>query len=132
MRIAVTYENGQVFQHFGHTERFKVYDIENGMVTVTTTVNTNGSGHGALADILKKIGADTLVCGGIGGGAKLALAEAGIKLYGGVTGDTDKAIESLLAGRLRFDPDAECSHQDEHHHDDCGRQGCEGHSHQHQ
>jgi predicted Fe-Mo cluster-binding NifX family protein len=132
MRIAVTYENGQVFQHFGHTERFKVYDIEDGKVAVATTVNTNGSGHGALADILKKIGVDTLVCGGIGGGAKRALAESGIKLYGGVSGDTDKAIESLLAGHLQFDPDAECAHQDEHHHDDCGRQGCEGHSHQHQ
>ena len=27
MRIAVTYENGQIFQHFGHTEAFKIYDV---------------------------------------------------------------------------------------------------------
>lgn len=87
MKIAVSYENGQIFQHFGHTERFKIYEVEQGKVRLATTVNTNGSGHGALADILKKLGVDTLICGGIGGGARRALAEAGIQLYGGVTGD---------------------------------------------
>lgn len=114
MRIAVTYENGQVFQHFGHTERFKVYDIEDGKVTVATVVNTNGSGHGALADILKKIGADTLICGGIGGGAVRALAEAGIALCAGVSGDTDKAVESFLSGKLAAASDATCDHRGEH------------------
>ena len=86
MRIAVTYENGEIFQHFGHTERFKVYDVEGGRVSVTAVVNTNGSGHGALADILKKLQVDTLICGGIGGGARAALDAAGIQLYGGVSG----------------------------------------------
>ena len=124
MRIAVPYDNGKVFQHFGHTERFKVYDIENGHVTVATTVNTNGSGHGALADILKKINVDTLICGGIGGGAKRALAEAGIKLFGGVSGEADKAVEQLLAGKLIFDSDATCDHHGEHHGDTCGEHGC--------
>jgi predicted Fe-Mo cluster-binding NifX family protein len=114
MRIAVTYENGQVFQHFGHTERFKIYDIENGKVTIATTVNTNGSNHGALADILKKISVDTLICGGIGAGAKRALAEAGIKLYGGVSGDADKAVEQLLARTLKFDSEATCAHRGDH------------------
>lgn len=127
MKIAVTYENGEVFQHFGHTERFKIYDIENGKVTVTTTVNTNGSGHGALADILKKISVDTLICGGIGGGAKRALAEAGIKLYGGVSGDADKAVEQLLTGELKFDSDATCGHHGEHHGHTCGEQRCGEH-----
>ena len=70
MRIAVTYENGEVFQHFGHTERFKVYDIEDGKIKVSSVVNTNGSGHGALAGLLKNGGIDVLICGGIGGGAK--------------------------------------------------------------
>ncbi len=127
MRIAVTYENGQVFQHFGHTERFKIYDIENGKVTVATTVNTNGSSHGALADILKKISVDTLICGGIGGGAKRALAEAGIKLYGGVSGDADKAVEQLLARKLKFDSDATCEHRGEHRDDNRGEHGWEEH-----
>jgi predicted Fe-Mo cluster-binding NifX family protein len=128
MRIAVTYENGQVFQHFGHTERFKIYDIEDGKVTVATIANTNGSGHGALADILKKLHVDALICGGIGGGAKRALAEANIKLYGGASGDADQAVEALLAGKLQFDPEALCEHHGEHH-DNCGTHGCGEHDH---
>lgn len=127
MKIAVTYENGQIFQHFGHTERFKVYDIENGAVIITTIVNTNGSGHGALADILKKIEVDTLICGGIGGGARRALNEAGIKLYGGVSGDADEAVNALLAGSLNYDPNAMCSHHGEHHDGVCGEHGCGEH-----
>ncbi len=122
MRIAVTYENGRVFQHFGHTERFKVYDTENGNVTMATTINTNGSGHGALADILKKISVDTLICGGIGAGAKRALDEAGIQIYAGVSGDTDIAVEQLLSGNLIDDPQAFCEHQGEHHGNSCGGQ----------
>ncbi|GAB1476779.1 NifB/NifX family molybdenum-iron cluster-binding protein [Bacillota bacterium] len=128
MRIAVTYENGEVFQHFGHTERFKIYDIENGKVTIATVVNTDGSGHGALADILKKISVDTLICGGIGEGAKRALAEAGIKLYGGVSGDADKAVEQLLAGELNFNSDSSCDHHGEHHEHTCGEHRCGQHS----
>ncbi|MEG1658683.1 MAG: NifB/NifX family molybdenum-iron cluster-binding protein [Oscillibacter sp.] len=127
MRIAVTYENGEVFQHFGHTERFKVYDVENQKVTLTTVVNTNGSGHGALADILKKINVDTLICGGIGGGAQTALAEAGIKLYGGVSGDADQAVNALLGGTLQFNPTVTCDHHEDHHEGACGEHGCGEH-----
>lgn len=124
-RIAVTCEDGNVFQHFGHTERFEVYDIENGEISIATTINTNGSGHGALADILKKCGVDTLICGGIGAGAKLALAEAGITLYGGVSGRTNQAVEDLLAQKLVYDSDAECGH-----HGSCGeREGDRRHRH---
>ena len=67
MRIAVTYENGEIFQHFGRTEQFKVYDIENGEIKSTEIVGTNGNGHGALAGLLKGMGVDALICGGIGG-----------------------------------------------------------------
>ncbi len=129
MRIAVTYENGEVFQHFGHTERFKVYDIADGKITLATTVNTNGSGHGALADILKKLGVDTLVCGGIGGGAKKALSEANIKLYGGVSGNADASVEALLAEKLAFYSEATCDHHGEHHNGVCGEHGCGKHHH---
>ena len=125
MKIAVTYENGNVFQHFGHTERFKVYDIENGAIAVATTINTNGSGHGALADILKKCDVDTLICGGIGAGAKRALAEADIKLYGGVSGDADQAVLDLLADKLHYDSEAECDHHGEHHDGACGHHSCD-------
>ncbi len=124
MRIAIPYENGQVFQHFGHTERFKVYDVENNEIVLATTVNTNGSGHGALADILKKLHVDTLICGGIGGGAKRALAEANIRLFGGVSGDADTAAEDLLKGTLAYDSEATCDHHGENHSGGCGEHGC--------
>ena len=87
MKIAVTFEDEQIFQHFGHTAYFKVYDVEEGRIVGKNVIDTEGSGHGALADVLKKINAEVLICGGIGGGAKRALAEAGIKLYGGVQGN---------------------------------------------
>lgn len=128
MKIAVTYENGQIFQHFGHTEKFKVYEVENGVIAATQVVDTNGSGHGALAGFLVHHGVDTLICGGIGGGAQMALAQAGIKLYGGVAGDADAAVEALLVGRLDFNPNVQCSH---HHHEEghaCGNHGCGSHS----
>ena len=130
MRIAVTYENGQIFQHFGHTEQFKVYDIADGKVVASEVVNTNGSGHGALAGVLSALHADALICGGIGGGAQMALAAAGIQLYGGVSGDADKAVEALISGELAFDPNVQCDHHDHHGEGHtCGDHGCGGNHH---
>ena len=129
MRIAVTYENGQIFQHFGHTEQFKVYDAEGGKVVSAQVVDTNGSGHGALAGVLSALQVDTLICGGIGGGARTALAAAGIRLCGGVSGDADSAVAALLAGTLAFDPDVHCGHHDHRHQEGgCGEHGCGSHS----
>ena len=134
MRIAVTYENGEIFQHFGHTEQFKLYDVEGGKIVAEQIVPTNGSGHGALAGFLKAAQADALICGGIGMGAQNALAEAGIKLYGGVNGSTDAAVQALAEGRLAYDPNARCDHHDHHHGEghECGHHS-EGHNcgHQH-
>lgn len=131
MKIAVTYENGNIFQHFGHTEQFKVYDIEGGKVVSSQVVDTNGSGHGALAGFLASMQIDAVICGGIGGGAQMALARAGIKLYGGVSGNADAAVESLISGGLTYDPDVHCDHHG-HGHDHgegnaCGEHGCGEH-----
>jgi len=129
MRIAVTYENGEIFQHFGHTEQFKVYDIEEGKVIASEIVSTNGSGHGALAGVLSSLNAEVLICGGIGAGAQAALAEAGIKLFGGVSGDADKAVEAYLSGNLAYNPNVQCNHHGEHHHGGtCGSHGCGSHT----
>ena len=137
MRIAVTYENGQIFQHFGHTEQFKIYNAEDGKILSSEIVDTNGSGHGALAELLSKWRVDVLICGGIGGGARTALAQAGIKLFGGVKGDADKAAESFVVGTLVYDPNVKCDHHDHHHHHreghscgehDCGSHNCGEHS----
>ncbi len=130
MKIAVTYENGQIFQHFGHTAFFKVYDVQDGAIVASQVVSTNGSGHGALAGVLGILKADVLICGGIGGGAQMALANAGIKLYGGVSGSADEAVAAFLAGKLDYDPNARCSHHDEGHGHahTCGDHGCGSHS----
>lgn len=127
MRIAVTYENGNIFQHFGHTEHFKVYDVEDGKIVGSEVVDTNGSGHGALAGVLSALQADVLICGGIGGGAQMALKECGIKLFGGVSGSADEAVNAFVAGKLAFDPDVRCSHHDSEHGSEghtCGEHGC--------
>ena len=126
MIIAVTYENGQIFQHFGHTEQFKVYAVEGGKILSSEVIDTNGQGHGALAGFLKVIGADILICGGIGGGAQMALAEAGIKLYGGVSGSCDMAVEAFLANNLGYNPNVKCDQHDHEH--DNGAHNCGGHS----
>lgn len=128
MKIAVTYEAGLVFQHFGHTAAFKLYDVENGQVVSSQVVDTNGSGHGALATFLREQGVDTLICGGIGGGARIALGEAGIAVYGGVHGDCDDVVSDFLAGQLNYDPNARCSHHDHDHNHSCGGHGCGSHA----
>ena len=114
MKIAVTYADGEIFQHFGHTQQFKIYEVENGAIIASDVVDTNGSGHGALAGLLSLLNVNALICGGIGGGAQIALAEAGIALYGGCFGDADSAVADLLAGNLRFNPNVRCNHHDHH------------------
>lgn len=128
MKIAVTYANGEIFQHFGHTKEFKLYTAEDGKVVSSTYLYALEGGHGALSALLSKNGADVLICGGIGGGAKAALAECGIKLYGGVSGNADSAVKAFLRGALEFNPNVHCDH---HHHEDghsCGedKHGCGG------
>jgi len=121
MKIAVTFENNEVFQHFGHTEQFKMYEVKDGKITATEVVSTNGTGHGAIAQFLADNDVDTVICGGIGGCAQKALNENKIKLYGGVSGNADEAVDALLANNLTFNPDVKCTHHENSH-------GSEGHS----
>ena len=130
MSIAVTYENGEIFQHFGHTKQFKVYDVAEGQILCAQIIDTGSSGHGALAGVLNAVQADVLICGGIGGGAQMALAEAGIRLFGGVSGNADEAVRAFISGKLAFNPDVKCNHHDHHHGEGhtCGSHGCGSHS----
>ena len=121
MKIAVTYENGQIFQHFGHSAQFQLYEAQDGKIVSSEVVDTEGSGHGALAGFLSELGVDVLICGGIGAGAQAALAAENIELYGGVTGKADAAAEAFAAGNLEYDPEAKCEHHDHHGEGhDCG------------
>ena len=125
MKIAVTYDNGNIFQHFGKTEFFKVYDVEDNKVISSEVIGSNGTGHGALAGLLAEQDVDVLICGGIGGGAQAALEEAGVELCAGAQGDVDQAVEAYLKGEL-VSTGANCDHHHEEGHS-CGHHE-EGHS----
>ena len=134
MKIAVTYDDGQIYQHFGHCAQFKLYEIEEGKVASTKILDATGSGHSLLAGFLMVNGVDDLICGGIGGGAQTALRGFGIKIHGGVQGDADAAVESLLAGTLEASDAPNSSHHDAHHGADhvCGEHGCGEHGEGHE
>ncbi len=114
MKVAIPYENGQVFQHFGHTEQFKIYEVDGGTVASAQVVTTEGAGHGALAGFLKAQGVEALICGGIGGGARVALHDAGIDLYAGASGEADAQAAAFASGQLQYDPNAVCREHDHH------------------
>ena len=117
MKIAVPYENGEVFQHFGKTQEFKVYETSDGEILSSEILKTNGSGHGALGDFLKQAGVQFLLCGGIGNGAKMKLMEVGISLLSGVAGPADQQVQDLLKGELKLSGSSGCA----------GHDGCGGH-----
>ena len=116
MKIAVPYDNGNVFQHFGRTEAFKYYQVTDGVVTAGEVISTNGIGHEALADVLAENGADAVICGGLGSGAMNALTAAGIQVISGAQGSTNEAVQSFLRGELTSS-EVNCNH---HHEEDPG------------
>ena len=136
MKIATTYENGNVFQHFGRTEYFKVYEVEDGAVVSSEVIGSDGIGHGALAGLLANHDIQVLICGGLGGGALNALTNAGIEVCAGASGNADEAVAAYLRGEL-VDTGANCDH---HHHGEgeecCGHgegedhECCGGHGHE--
>ena len=131
MKIAVTYDNGSVFQHFGKTENFKIFEVENGAIISSEVVGSNGAGHSALAGFLADAGVDVVICGGIGGGAQEALSEAGIKVCAGVSGDVNEAAESYVNGTLECTSEGNCDHHHEEgghccHGEESEESGCEG------
>ena len=126
MKLAVTYQNGEVFQHFGHTEFFKIYHIADGAVVSSEVVSTAGNGHGALSGFLKELGVEVVICGGIGGGAQNALLNKGIRFFGGVKGDCDQAVQAYLADTLAYNPNVTCNHHGEGH--TCSGHTCGSHN----
>ena len=121
MKIAVPFANGEVFQHFGHTENFKLYEIEAGQIVSSEIIDTNGSGHEALANYLASLSVSVLLCGGIGAGAQAALADAGIEICSGAQGDADAAVNAYLNGEIKSEG-VNC----DHHHEHGEEEGCGG------
>ena len=125
MRIAVTYENDEIFQHFGHSEAFKLYDVEDGKVVNSQVVEASGRGHGALAGMMSENDVKVVICGGIGDGATSALADAGIEVFSGAKGSCDEAVAKYLAGEL-VSEGTNCDHHDHHHEEEEEGCGCGG------
>ena len=127
MRIAAAYEpeSGTIFQHFGRTEFFKLYEVEDNQIVSSQVISSNSTGHGALAGLLAGQQVDVLICGGIGGGAQSALEEAGISLCSGAQGDADQAAAAYLNGEL-VSTGVNCNHHHGEGHS-CGHHE-EGHS----
>ena len=126
MKIAATYENGEIFQHFGKTEQFKIYDVQDGKVVSSEVRSTNGKGHGELIGVIQELGAEALICGGIGGGAKDGLSRTGIRVYAGNQGNADELVQKLIAGEISESMEANCNHHHDHeggeeHHCTCGK-----------
>ena len=121
MKIAVPFANGEVFQHFGHTEHFKLYEIEAGQVVSSQIIDTNGSGHEALAGFLADLAVSVLLCGGIGSGAQTALSQAGIEICSGAQGDADAAVNAYLNSEIES-AGVNC----DHHHDHGEEEACGG------
>ncbi len=129
MKVAITYDKGFVFQHFGHTQIFKCFEIEGKNIISAYALSSNNQGHGALARVLQEANVDVLICGGIGQGAMNALNQANIKVYGGVVGMVDQVIQDYLNETLNYNPNVKCSHHDHNHVENhtCGDHGCGAH-----
>ena len=117
MKIAVTAQHTQVFPHFGRTPEFYLVTAEDGKITEEKIVAAPAEGHGALVGFLVSQGVDTLICGGIGGGAVNGLRSSGIKVYAGASGPVKEQVLSLLSGQLPQEGEANCDHHGEHDHE---------------
>ena len=126
MKIAVTTQHTQVFPHFGRTPEFYLVTAEDGKIIEEKIVAAPAEGHGALVGFLISQGVDTLICGGVGGGAVNGLRAAGIQVYAGAAGSVREQVLSLLSGQLPQQGDANCDHHDEHDHE---HQHSQGHGH---
>ena len=119
MKIAVTYDQGTVFQHFGHSKQFKIYEVANDQITASQVVESGANGHDAIASFLVLQNVDVVICGGMGDGAQQALSEAGIEICTGAEGDADEAVAAYLRGEL-VSAGVNC----DHHHGDNEDEGC--------
>ena len=123
MKIAVTYENERVFQHFGHAEKFKLYEVNENKIINTKIIDSNGVGHGSICNLLVKNNVNILICGGLGSGAKNLLNENNIKIYAGVSGNADEKVNDFLNGKLEFNNEIKCTHHNHPEHN-CNDQDC--------
>lgn len=113
MKIAVTFDNGEVFQHFGQTKSFKIYETSDKKIVSSSILSSGNYSHGSLAELLKDNGVDALICGGIGEGAVNIMKKCGIKVFPGISGDADNAAANLIDDKLNYSKEPTCDHDHE-------------------
>jgi predicted Fe-Mo cluster-binding NifX family protein len=101
MKVAITYENGKVFEHFGQTENFIFYEVKDNKVVSEEIKNTNGLSHAELIGFLKDNKTDVLICGNLGGHAINLLKDNNIDIYAGNSGDTKDLINLFVKKELK-------------------------------
>lgn len=122
MKIAVSYKDGEVFQHFGHSEQFKIYETDHNQILDSEIIEIEGHGHTVVCNALKEKGVNIVLCGGIGQGAKSLLSQYGIHSFGGVSGNCDEVVYQYLTGKLEFTTAVTCTKDKSAH-------TCGGHCH---
>ncbi len=104
MKIAVAYENGEIYGHFGHCPQFALYEYgEYVSDCIKTLVDTSMlSGHQQMADKMKALDVEAVLCGNMGDEGRALLLSYGIVPVVGYSGDADTAADLLVTGRLPF------------------------------
>lgn len=133
LKIAVTTdEKGNVFEHFGHCNKFTIYEVEDSKLKNKEELTEIGSGHVEVANKMKELGVQVVICGGIGSSAMEMLMDYGILVVPGMQGDIDVAVASYLDGTSMTSTEANCSHHEEKHSEEagcgcgCGSNGSDG------
>ena len=111
MKIAVPMEHDEIYQHFGKTKAFRVYDVDkSGRIIGYQDVPTKGTEHGALPVFLHELDVSVVICGGLGMPMYNGLIGFDMQVYGGVSGDCNTAVQDYLDGNLDYDPQAAEKH----------------------
>lgn len=113
LAAAINNEDENFFWHFGHCERFKIYDINNGNVERTAYLTVHG-GHGPQRlEAMIRNGVNIILTDGMGPGMAQAAPQYGIQAITGIKGNCDEAVKKYLNGTLENNPDAvQCCGQD--------------------
>ena len=112
IRIAVSYKDGEIFEHFGHSEFFAIYEFDEHDLERSTKrlVDTSAMhGHKDMADLMKREKIDAVICGQMGDEARSLLLSYGIIPVPGYCGDADTAAELLVTGQLPASDGGGCS-----------------------
>ncbi len=103
MKVAIAYENGEIYPHFGHCNTFALYNYYGETTAECEKVLLDSSacqGHSAMAELMRRNGVDAVMAGNMGSEARAALLSMGIVPVVGYSGHADTAADLLVTGQL--------------------------------